>query len=69
MSRTKRGNKFIGYDYWGKRIGSSYQVIGRSGKKNTLKRERMKAKEDLIKEIEEENVQLTLKLKNLTGQL
>ena len=69
MSRTKRGNKFIGYDYWGKRIGSAYQAIGRSGKKNTIKRERMKAKEDLIKEIEEENVQLTLKLKKLTEQL
>ena len=55
MSRTKRGNKPVGYDYWSKRIGSTHQVVGRSGKKNTLKRERMKAREDLIKDLNDYN--------------
>ena len=55
MENYKRVNKHAGYDYWAKRIGSAYQAVGRFGKKNNLKRERMKAKEDLIKDLNDYN--------------
>ena len=57
MSRTKRGSKPLNcdYDYWSKRIGNKGggRAIGRSYKKETLSRERMKSKQDLIKELKE----------------
>lgn len=57
MSRTKRGSKpqNCDYDYWSKRIGNKGGGwgIGRSYKKETLSRERMRAKQDLIKELKE----------------
>lgn len=57
MSRTKRGSKpqNCDYAYWSKRIGNKGggRAIGRPYKKETLSRERMKSKQDLIKELKE----------------
>lgn len=54
MSRTKRGSKTLNcdYEYWSKRVGNKGGGwgIGRSTKKETLSRERMQSKENLLKE-------------------
>ena len=44
MSRTHRGGKGAGYDYWGKRILSGTCGYGKYVKKQTNKRERLKDK-------------------------
>jgi hypothetical protein len=49
MSRTKKGKKPPGWDYWGKRpIG--WGDHSTKGKRTGIKRERAKAKQSLIKE-------------------
>lgn len=55
MSRTNRGSKAAGYDYWSKRSKcSSHVPIGRIGKKITSSKEREAQKKDLRKQIKEE---------------
>lgn len=55
MSRTRKGTKPLNcdYDYWSKRIGNKGggYAIGRSYKKETLSRERMASKKELISEV------------------
>ena len=48
MSRSKRGEKGPGYDYWGKRPGNKGgQSPGADVKKRTHKTERRRAKKEL----------------------
>lgn len=49
MSRTIKGSKPIGYEYWSKRLGNKGggRGLGRSTKKQTLSRERIKQKMEL----------------------
>lgn len=51
MSRTVRGSKGAGYDYWSKRANghATYQTIGREGKKRTHRIERATARQTLHK--------------------
>lgn len=49
MSRTKKGAKGPGYEYWGKRRGSGLPH-GRSGKDIYHGQERADAKRELLKE-------------------
>ena len=45
MSRTKRGSKAPGFEYWGKRPGNKHgQTPGELSKKFTHKKERQAAK-------------------------
>jgi hypothetical protein len=49
MSRTKKGKKGSGHDYWGKRpLG--FGDHGTKGKRLGLKKERSQAKQKLLKE-------------------
>lgn len=50
MSRTKKGSKSPGYDYWGKRALSGNCGYGPEVKKLTHKIERAQAKQALLKE-------------------
>lgn len=54
MSRTIKGSKPIGYEYWSKRLGNKGGGcgLGRSTKKQTLSRERIKQKMELRDDIE-----------------
>ena len=54
MSKTKKGSKGIGYEYWGKRAGTAKAGMykpGKKAKKLTHKMERKEAKK-LTKEKE-----------------
>lgn len=57
MSRTRKGTKPLnrGYEYWSKRLGNigGGRGLGRNTKKETLSRERMASKKELIREIED----------------
>lgn len=48
MSRSKRGSKGPGYDYWGRRAHSGTTGVGRIQKKMTTRVERNRAKQELI---------------------
>lgn len=50
MSRTKKGKKGTGYDYWGKRALSTDCGFGPEVKKMTHKKERAQAKQLVFKE-------------------
>lgn len=50
MSRTKKGSKPIGYDYWGKRALSGNCGFGKIIKKLTHGIERARSKQDILKE-------------------
>ena len=50
MSRTIKGKKPIGYDYWGKRAMSGSCGFGPVVKRMTHKKERAQAKQELDKE-------------------
>lgn len=50
MSRTKKGKKSPGYDYWGKRALSGDCGHGAEVKQMTHKIERARAKQDLLRE-------------------
>lgn len=54
MSRTKKGKKSPGYDYWGKRPFST-SGYGPEIKKMTHKTERARAKQDLHKKTRKED--------------
>lgn len=49
MSRTVKGSKKLGYEYWSKRIGNNGggRGLGKFAKKNTASRERMTNKKEL----------------------
>ena len=49
MSRTKKGSKPPGYEFWSKRPGSMYNS-GRAGKTETKRREREAERQLLHKE-------------------
>lgn len=49
MSRSKRGSKGPGYDYWGRRAHSGTTGVGRIQKKITTRVERNRAKQELIR--------------------
>jgi hypothetical protein len=53
MSRTKRGSKGIGYDYWGRRALSGDCGHGKEVKKITHRIERAREREMLRREEEE----------------
>jgi hypothetical protein len=53
MSRSKHGSKGPGYDYWGRRAHSGITDVGRKQKKQTLRVERARAKQELIREDED----------------
>jgi hypothetical protein len=55
MSRTKKGKKALGYDYWGKRPLSGSCGYGPEVKKLTHKIERAQAKQKLKKAKKEED--------------
>lgn len=50
MSRTKKGSKAPGYEFWSKRAGNTtammYYGSGKKAKKITNKAERLKGKEE-----------------------
>lgn len=46
MSRTQKGSKAPGYEYWGKRPGSGYFAPGKYAKRVTHKAERQQGKKD-----------------------
>ncbi|MNK29197.1 hypothetical protein D3C87_475880 [compost metagenome] len=46
MSRTKRGSKGPGYEYWGKRPPSGHHAPGAKAKRVTHKAERQQGKRD-----------------------
>lgn len=48
MSRTRKGSKHPGYEFWSKRPGDGYGPIG---KLITHRRERMQKKELVLKEV------------------
>ncbi|MEN6367612.1 MAG: hypothetical protein ABFC88_12415 [Thermoguttaceae bacterium] len=51
MSRTKKGSKGSGYEYWGRRPAKvRYPDPGRETKKITHRQERAAKKRDLLKE-------------------
>jgi hypothetical protein len=50
MSRTKKGKKAVGFDYWGKRALSGSCGFGSEVKRLTHKKERAQAKQALHKE-------------------
>lgn len=54
MSKTIKGSKPIDYEYWSKRLGNKGggRGLGRSTKKQTLSRERLKQKMELRGDIE-----------------
>lgn len=56
MSRTKRGSKGAGWDYWSKRVRSKFThwSIGKAAKKATGKAERKNDKEIVRQELEQE---------------
>lgn len=51
MSRTVRGGKAPGFEYWSKREGnkSNYASVGATQKKITHRKERRQASADIIK--------------------
>jgi len=49
MSRSKRGSKGPGYDYWGRRAHSGRTEVGRIQKKMTTRVERSRAKQERIR--------------------
>jgi len=51
MSRTKKGKKAIGYEYWSKRPGSNKcgAVPGKETKKRTHRSERKQGKNEITK--------------------
>lgn len=55
MARTKKGSKGVGYEYWGKRPGTSKSGghPGKEAKKVTHRAERREAEELIRKENEE----------------
>jgi hypothetical protein len=60
MSRSKKGSKGPGWDYWGKREGLGYGADGRpinkrKEKQAGIQRERAIAKRKLKKELEDES--------------
>jgi hypothetical protein len=55
MSRSKSGSKGPGYDYWGRRAHSGTTGVGRIQKKMTIRVERARAKQKLIREEEDLN--------------
>jgi hypothetical protein len=51
MSKTKKGSKGPGYDYWSRRPGNTGSSgFGKTVKKITHAKERMKSKQSLLKE-------------------
>jgi len=54
MSRTKKGKKAVGYDYWSKRPTPS-MTPGRPAKTMTHRRERIEGKNEIKKQREEES--------------
>jgi hypothetical protein len=46
MSRTQKGSKAPGYEYWGKRPGSGHFAPGKYAKRVTHKAERQQGKKD-----------------------
>ncbi len=54
MSRTKKGKKGVGYEYWGKRpISRNHGAVpGKATKKLTHRLERIEAKKKIKEELE-----------------
>lgn len=52
VSRTKRGSKGAGYDYWGRRAESGNCGYGPDIKKSTHRKERNRAKKKLREGVE-----------------
>jgi hypothetical protein len=55
VSKTKKGKKSPGFDYWGKRALSGNCGFGPEVKKLTHKKERAQAKQDLHKKKKEKD--------------
>jgi hypothetical protein len=53
MSRSYKGTKGPGYEYWGKRPGNQYgnSDVGASGKKHTHRKERQQNKAEASKQL------------------
>ena len=52
MSRTKKGSKGAGYDYWSRRPHSGHHGYGSAAKQKTIRSERQEDKELLKAEAE-----------------
>ena len=52
MSRTTRGSKGAGYEYWSRRPHSKSGVVGKYAKRYTIKAERMIERRIILNELE-----------------
>lgn len=55
MSRTKRGGKGPGYEYWSRRCPTFFLDPGKESKRLTKRYERRQAKADIERQLEEDN--------------